>query len=195
MKFCSNCGNRLEDDALFCSNCGANFASKAAEEVKEAATEAAAEINETVVEKAEEVKEAAVKAEEKIEPAVKPAQPASQSQPIIPPPVIANEAPAEVVEDEKAKAKATKPLSLGIFILFDILLCIPVINFIMTLVLSFAPKNKNVRHFWQAKLVWLIIAVVLLLVSGIFALIFQEQISVFIKNAYDAIVASGIIPS
>ncbi|MBO7375934.1 MAG: zinc-ribbon domain-containing protein, partial [Clostridia bacterium] len=39
MKFCSNCGNRLEDDALFCSNCGASFAPKADEEVKEAASE------------------------------------------------------------------------------------------------------------------------------------------------------------
>ncbi|MBP5270582.1 MAG: zinc-ribbon domain-containing protein [Clostridia bacterium] len=191
MKFCSNCGNRLEDDALFCSNCGASFAPKADEEVKEAASEVAAEVSEPVSEKAEEIRQAEARVEEKAETVVSPAP---QSQPIIPPPVIANEAPEAVVEDEKAKAKANKPLSLGVFILFDILLCIPVINFIMTLVLSFAPKNKNVRHFWQAKLVWLIIGVVLLLVAGIFALIFQEQISTAIKSVYDAIAGTGLIP-
>ncbi len=193
MKFCSNCGNRLEDDALFCPNCGTSFAAKAAEEVKEAVSETAGEIK-------EEVKEAAEKVEKTVESAApvqpeKPAYAPQQSQPIVPPPVIANEAPQEVVEDEKAKAKANKPLGLGIFILFDILLCIPVINFIMTLVLSFAPKNKNVRHFWQAKLVWLIIGVVLMLIAGIFALFFQDQISAIIKQAYDAIAGSGLFPA
>lgn len=54
------------------------------------------------------------------------------------------------------------PVSTGGFFGLEFLYKIPLVSFICSIVLSIAPKNKNVRHHAQAKLIWKIVGFVLL---------------------------------
>ena len=48
--------------------------------------------------------------------------------------------------------------SFGLMLLF----AIPIIGFIACIIMAFAPKNKNIKHFARAMLIWTVIAIVLL---------------------------------
>ena len=130
--YCSTCGTKLADGALFCSNCGTKVAVEPVEEVKAEAVETAAEVKEEVVqtveEKKEEVAEAVAEVKEEVaapvvevieevkaeEPAPAPVveEPAPAPEPVVEEPVVApvveEPAPAPVVE-EPAPAPAAAP--------------------------------------------------------------------------------------
>ena len=56
------------------------------------------------------------------------------------------------------------PVSTIGFFGLEFLYKIPIVSFICSIVLSIAPKNKNVRHHAQAKLIWKIVGFVLMIV-------------------------------
>ena len=61
------------------------------------------------------------------------------------------------------------PVSTGGFFGLEFLYKIPIVSFICSIVLSIAPKNKNVRHHAQAKLIWKIVGFVLMIVCILLA--------------------------
>ncbi len=61
-----------------------------------------------------------------------------------------------------AAPPGSPPVSTGGFFGLEFLYKIPLVSFICSIVLSIAPKNKNVRHHAQAKLIWKIVGFVLL---------------------------------
>ena len=104
MKYCTNCGNPLEESAAFCPSCGHQVAKPieavteaAAEEVKEAAAETAAAAEEAVSEAAAE--EAVSEAAEEVKEAAAP----------IAGPAVREAAPAE---EPKKKKKGLKPIAI-----------------------------------------------------------------------------------
>ena len=73
-------------------------------------------------------------------------------------PVMAPLATAEsVVEDPQ-----TKVAGLGSFFGLILLFSVPVVGFISAIVMAFAPKNKNIKNFARAALIWLVIGALLL---------------------------------
>ncbi|MBO4391923.1 MAG: hypothetical protein J5816_01325, partial [Clostridia bacterium] len=85
------------------------------------------------------------------------------------------------------KEKSTKPVSTGMFFLFDILLAIPLVNIIVTLIFAAFAKNLNVQHFWKSKLIWIIIFVVLSIAGFILGLIFKDQLLDVVQQVTDII--------
>lgn len=86
-------------------------------------------------------------------------QPAAQPAPQYTPQPAAQPVPA--AEDPN------KVVGTGAFFGMMLLFSIPVIGWIVCLVMAFAPKNENIRHFARANLIWLIIA---LLIAGLISL-------------------------
>ena len=59
-----------------------------------------------------------------------------------------------------------KPISMWGYLGYTLLFCIPVIGFIMIIVLSFAPSNKNVKNFARSYLILIIISVIIAIILG-----------------------------
>ena len=72
-----------------------------------------------------------------------------------------------------------KPISTAAYFWLMLLNCIPVVNIFMIIILSFAPKNKNLKSFERAFLMWFLI----LLVIGIIASVFSYF---FIQSAFES---------
>jgi len=56
----------------------------------------------------------------------------------------------------------SKVVGTGAYFGLMLLFAIPIIGQIACLIMAFAPKNKNIKHFARAMLIWTVIAVVLL---------------------------------
>ena len=140
--FCTRCGAQLQEGAGFCTECGAKLDAEEAVSVI-AASETIPDQNPVAVESA---------------PAPEAAQPpvaAPESEPAAEP-----VKPAKV---KKAKADRVYPVAgMGTYFGLMALFAIPVIGFIACLILSFAHRNKNVRNFALATLIWMIIGLVVL---------------------------------
>ena len=109
-----------------------------------------------------------------LQPAPQPAlQPAEVPQPA-PQPILQQE---ETPQPSKKKKKKEKPedteesrkvVGVGAFLGISLLFGIPVIGFFACAVMSFAPKNKNVKNYSRAMLIWMIIG--LIISAGLIAL-------------------------
>ena len=161
-KICPKCGVTLDDNAMFCTNCGEPLAEKAEE-----AVEAAAEkVEETVEETAEKVEEATEAAAEKVEEA---AQEPVAPTPVAPVPVATPAAPKAVKEPETDKVAGV-----GAFFWLNLLFSIPFIGLICCIIFCFAPKNKNIKNFSKANLIWTLLGLIILLIGvGVFAILFS----------------------
>ena len=64
----------------------------------------------------------------------------------------------------------------GAFFGLNLLFSLPAIGWIICLIMSFAPKNKNIKNFARSKLIWIIIAIILGAICGIiFASVFKNM--------------------
>ena len=68
---------------------------------------------------------------------------------------------------QPAAENPNKVVSTGAFFGMMLLFALPVIGWIACVIMAFAPKNENIRHFARANLIWLIIA---LLIAGLLSL-------------------------
>ncbi len=151
---CSSCGKEIPDDIAFCTECGAKVPAEESAEVsvcKKCGKElpeggelcAECKASETDQPEEEIAKEDANQSKTDAPPKQEFAPPPP------PPPQYANPAPAE---DPK-----TKPVSTGTFFGLEFVYKIPVIGWITCLIMAFAPKNKSLKHYARAKLIWLLI--------------------------------------
>ena len=79
-----------------------------------------------------------------------------QPPPPAPQPTYAPPASAPVVQEE-----SSKPVSTFGFFGMMLLFMLPIVGQIAMLIMAFAPRNKNIKSFARAYLIWIIIGVVL----------------------------------
>ncbi len=141
--YCTGCGSEYANDTPFCSNCGARL--------KEDKPEVSVEY--APIHNSEEIYPTAAV------PIPQPKQPAPTVQTQIPPPP---QVPADVPQSAPAQNNdpATKVVSTASFWGLMLLFGLPIIGFIACIIMSFAPKNKNIKHMARAYLIWALIGII-----------------------------------
>ncbi len=145
-RFCTNCGKEIADGIAFCTECG---------------TPAPAEKPKLPDEKTPENPpsaggDAPMWKPPEATPTQQPYQPQPQQtyqQPVYAPPA--------VMQDVKPKGGRYGVVGTGAFFGLMLLFAIPVVGWIACIVMAFASKNENIKHFARAMLIWLLIAAVL----------------------------------
>lgn len=90
----------------------------------------------------------------------------------------------------------------GAFFGLEFLFALPLIGFICCIIFSFAPKNRNLKHYARGKLIWSIIALVLSILLILCAAIFlqalpgmvSEELGVPVEDIEDIISIAEDIP-
>ena len=147
-KFCTNCGATLDDDAAFCPECGARLDETPAEETPFAPAEP----------EHDSAFDFRPEPQEEIRPrqeTVKPEQ-VQQTAPPAPEPV-----PVPVPEAPAEPPKRSKEISTGGYFWLMLLFAVPVIGFIAMLIFASAVKNRNLRNFARAHVVWVVVLLIL----------------------------------
>ena len=163
-KFCTECGKEIADGVAFCTECGAKAPADPAVETTETVTEA----KETKVERpvVHTPPAQSYQPQQQIPP-----QPPQQAYPQ-PQQVYAQPVYQQPIYAQPAADPTTKVASTGTYFGLMLLFALPIIGFIACIIMAFAPKNKNIKHFARAMLIWTIIGLVIggLLVAGLMAL-------------------------
>ena len=111
--------------------------------------------------------------------------------PVNPNPVHANPAPMGVpytpapvaaAEDDMPRGGAYGVVSTGAFFWLDVLFKLPGLGWLFCIILSFAPKNYNIKHFARSKLVVLVIALICAGLAYAFFAIFGDQIAAALQS-------------
>lgn len=95
-----------------------------------------------------------------------PTPPVPPVPPVIPQPV---QIPTPVAPVKQEIPEAYKPMSPWAYVGWRLLFMIPVAGFVLLIVMSFAPRNKNLKNFtrsyWCMALLGLIIAIVIVILA------------------------------
>ncbi len=142
--FCSQCGNKIENGTAFCTECGTKITPPAAQ------PQGGSPIQEQPVQP---VETPAAQPQPQEQPPVVP-QPQVQPQPKVAPQPQVQAQPQPYITSEN------KVVGTGAFFWLMLLFALPVIGLIACLVMAFAPKNKNLKHFARAVLIWMIVGIV-----------------------------------
>ncbi|GEM_PF-721097 len=121
--FCTNCGNKLEENVTVCPNCGAAAGAPATQ--PEAPEQPAVET---------------------------PEQPVTPAEPSPAPVPARGVSPTSLIY--------TKPVPTAGFFWLMLAFSVPVAGFILSIILSSAPKNLSLKHFAKAVLIWQIIGII-----------------------------------
>ena len=163
-KFCTECGKEIREGVAFCTECGTKAPADPAVETTETVTEAKETKVETPVVHTPPAQ--SYQPQQQIPP-----QPPQQACPQ-PQQVYAQPVYQQPVYAQPAADPTTKVASTGTYFGLMLLFALPIIGFIACIIMAFAPKNKNIKHFARAMLIWTIIGLVIggLLVAGLMAL-------------------------
>ena len=161
-KFCTQCGKELTEEMIFCTNCGTKVAVEpvaevVAEPVAEVAEEPVVEVEEPVAEPTPQPVPTPVP-----QPAPKPmSQPVYTREPLpTPPPAYAPQPVHTPQAPQVQQDKTNKIVGTGTFFWFKLLYAIPVVGFILSIIFSFAPKNKSLKNYSRATLIWYLIGII-----------------------------------
>lgn len=172
-RFCEKCGTQLDGVEAFCPNCGAPVAAEPETPAAETAAEtAAAEMNaaETAAAPAAPAEESAsgsadgAPAAPAPAPAPAPAQPQYQQAQ----PQYQQAQPQYTIVT--AAPEPDQTVSTARFFWFRILFVIPFVGFILSIIMSFAPRNVNFKHFARSYMIMYFIGIGLVLVGLIIAI-------------------------
>ena len=168
--YCTNCGKEIAEGVAFCTECGtpapkdAPQQTPAAPETANAQAEAAPANTPTCKNCGTPLKDGVAFCTEcgtprNGEPVSEPVKTAAPPPPppTYTPPVQSNTPP---VQTTAAPEPASKVVSTGAFFGLQFLFAIPVIGWLACIIMAFAPKNKNIKHYARAMLIWLIIGLV-----------------------------------
>ena len=80
---------------------------------------------------------------------------------------------AQQTYTQPAPDPTSKVVGTGAYFGLMLLFAIPIIGQIACLIMAFAPKNKNIKHFARAQLIWMIIGIIIaaLVIGGIVLLV------------------------
>lgn len=184
-RFCEKCGTQLEGVEAFCPNCGAPVAA----EPETPAAETAAETVAADMNTAETAAAPAAPAEEIVSPAFEYSEPAAPAPAAAPETAenaqrgFAYSAPAAPApaqpQYQTAQPQYTVPaaapqpdqtVSTARFFWFRILFLIPFVGFILSIIMSFAPRNVNFKHFARSHMIMYFIGIGLVLAAMIIAI-------------------------
>ncbi len=159
-RFCTNCGNTLEEGALFCPECGQKVELPSA--VAEAAfagavftaepEPAAADVNSAF-------EEANAKAAE--------ARKAEPAEPVYTAPQEPQPVQAETPEEPRPVSKADKPVSTAAYFWLMLLFAIPGVGLLLAVILAFAARKKSLRNFARANLIWVLVALIIAIIGAL----------------------------
>ena len=139
--------------AKFCTECGKEIAAGVAF-CTECGTKAPADPATATTETVTEAKDT------KVEPPVVHTPPAQSYQ-------------AQQIYTQPAPDPTSKVVGTGAYFGLMLLFAIPIIGQIACLIMAFAPKNKNIKHFARAQLIWMVIGIIIaaLVIGGIVLLV------------------------
>lgn len=143
-KYCTNCGKEIPDNIAFCTECGTPApapAPQAAPKQQEAPVSAPPP-----------------PAAPQPQPQAAPAAPVMSA---VPQPVYVQNT---VSSDQPPKGKYGV-VGTGTYFGLMFLFAIPVIGWIICIIMAFASKNENKKHFAKAMMIWIIIGIVLSVVG------------------------------
>ena len=83
----------------------------------------------------------------------------------------------------KAEIPADKTVSTGIFFGLMFLFSLPILGWLICLIMAFASKNKNIKHFARAMLIWLIIALVIGALVGLAVNALINSVTPYLEEA------------
>lgn len=198
-RFCEKCGTQLDGVEAFCPNCGAPVAAEPETPAAETAAEtAAAEMNaaETAAAPAAPAEESASGSADGAPAAFEYSEPAAPA-PAAAPEAAENAqqgfaygapaapAPAQPQYQQAqpqyqqaqpqytvvtAAPEPDQTVSTARFFWFRILFAIPFVGFILSIIMSFAPRNVNFKHFARSYMIMYFIGIGLVLVGLIIAI-------------------------
>ncbi len=169
---CSKCGSTLDPDAAFCTSCGTPRGA-APQPEPERQPQPAPQPQPQSQPQPQPQPQVQYVQETPRQQYAQPAPQYTQPQPVYsPPPQPAPQAPASI---KPAEDKTNKVVSTGAYFWLMFLYSIPIIGFLVCLIMSFAPKNKNLKNFARAILIWMIIGLIIAaLIVGAIYLIFDS---------------------
>ncbi len=169
-KFCTECGKEIAAGVAFCTECGTKAPADPAHQTAETMTE--------------------VKTGPKVE--------VSHEAPLHTPPAPDYQAqqtynqPAQTVCAPPAPDSATKAVGTGTYFGLMLLFALPIVGIISVIAMSFGAKNKNIKNFAKANLIWAIIAFVLSIATIIGMIAIGNSILEYIKQTLEG--SLGDIP-
>ena len=153
-KFCTGCGKEIAYGVAFCTECGTKAPADTPQEVQRP--------QETAAEQTAQAPGARTSAPPAPEAPGEQAAPAQTT--FTPPPQTEparrQQTYTQSAYQSPAPAQESKVVSTGAFFGLIFLFAIPVIGWLACLIMAFAPKNKNIKHYARAMLIWLIIGLV-----------------------------------
>ena len=149
--------------AKFCTECGKEIAAGVAF-CTECGTKAPADPATATTETVTEAKDT------KVDPPVVHTPPAQSYQ-------------AQQTYTQPTPDPASKVVGTGAFFGLMLLFAIPIIGQIACLIMAFAPKNKNIKHFARAQLIWMVIAIVLIGILVALLSVLTNTLMDFIKES------------
>lgn len=202
-KFCTECGHALTEETTVCPECGTRVQNSA-----NPSPEKKAEAQRAIPTENRQAAEVCPKCGTPYRPGVQfctecgtrraqspaaaPVNPnPANANPVNPNPVHANPAPMGVpytpapvaaAEDDMPRGGAYGVVSTGAFFWLDVLFKLPGLGWLFCIILSFAPKNYNIKHFARSKLVVLVIALICAGLAYAFFAIFGDQIAAALQS-------------
>ena len=171
-KKCSNCGFDMADDAVFCTECGTRMEAPKQNTTEQPQPQNAQPQNQYSAPNSQQNAQpqnqySAPNSQQYAQPQNQYSAPYNQ-QYAQPQPNYYSQSP----EDYAQNAVVTTGAFFGLNLLFSL----PAIGWIICLIMSFAPKNKNIKNFARSKLIWILIAIILGAICGIiFASVFKNM--------------------
>ncbi len=157
-RFCTNCGQELAEGVAFCTSCG----TKAPENEVKQSVEAPKQMVSCQKCGAALPDGVAFCTEcgtaRSGEPSAPPVAPVKQEAQI---PRQQAYVPPVHQPTPSAQDPQVKPVGTGTFFGLQFLFSIPVIGWLVCLIMTFAPKNKSLKNYARAMLIWLLIGLVL----------------------------------
>lgn len=87
------------------------------------------------------------------------------------------------VSQSKAEIPADKTVSTGTFFGLMFLFSLPVLGWLICLIVAFTAKNKNIKHFARAMLIWLVIALVIGALVGLAVNALINSVTPYLEEA------------
>ena len=82
----------------------------------------------------------------------------------------------------KAEIPADKTVSTGTYFGLMFLFSLPILGWLICLIVAFAAKNKNIKHFARAMLIWLVISLVVGALIGLAINAFINSITPYLEQ-------------
>ena len=89
------------------------------------------------------------------------------------------------VSQPKAEIPADKTVSTGTFFGLMFLFSLPILGWLICLIMAFASKNKNIKHFARTMLIWLIIALVIGALVGLAVNALLNSVTPYLEEAME----------